>query len=240
MKSYKFLIVMVVGMYGVQLCPAHFVRIKPVSFLLANLDGGKRLIVNSIRRHPFISIAAIAAGASCTVFPIRRTIRPIFTKMVSGFRSMSASILKNVGIVCASSKLLAWSKSLGANLDTLLWPAIMNNNTQRARVLINAGADVSARNDRNLTPLYYAAIHDRWELAGALMRAGANVSAQEADGQTPLHRAAEMGNLRMVQLLMRYGADINVQDNSGNTPLHNVGGTEAESVRNYLLLHGAR
>lgn len=62
--------------------------------------------------------------------------------------------------------------------NTPLHVAIENNNTSEAMKLINAGADVNAKNIFGETPLHYAAFYARSELLGALIKRGGDVNLQ--------------------------------------------------------------
>jgi hypothetical protein len=52
--------------------------------------------------------------------------------------------------------------------------------------LIEAGADVNAKDDEGLTPLMIAAHYSTPEMVTLLIDAGADVNAKDDDGQTPL------------------------------------------------------
>jgi ankyrin len=58
-----------------------------------------------------------------------------------------------------------------------------------ARLLIEVGADVNARNSAGATPLHEAARRGRLALAALLLEKGANVNARDLSQHTPLHYA---------------------------------------------------
>ena len=90
------------------------------------------------------------------------------------------------------------------------------------QLLIQRGADVSARDSENSTPLHLAS---RWGVAGSmqlLIRHGADVNARDEDGSTPLHHASSAGIAESMQLLIRYGADVSAPNKRNVTPLHQV------------------
>lgn len=62
-----------------------------------------------------------------------------------------------------------------------------------ARILINNGADVNARNIQNDTPLHWAAFYGSPEVAKLLIESGANLKALNAKGETPRDHAT--GNI---------------------------------------------
>ncbi len=80
---------------------------------------------------------------------------------------------------------------------------------QVAQLLIAGGATVDVTDDDGFTPLYWAAIANRRSTVEALVAHGANVNVQSNDGFTPLVRAAHEGLLSTVNILLSAGADPN-------------------------------
>jgi ankyrin repeat protein len=74
-----------------------------------------------------------------------------------------------------------------------LHQAVRAGNLERARALIEAGADVKARSPEGRTALHVAAETGHVALVRLLLEAGAEVDARMEYGQTPLHRAATLG-----------------------------------------------
>ena len=62
------------------------------------------------------------------------------------------------------------------------------------RALIDAGADVDAKDERGRTPLHAAALNGYSDAVKALIAAGADVDAKDERGRTPLHLAADRGH----------------------------------------------
>jgi len=68
-----------------------------------------------------------------------------------------------------------------------------------ARMLIEHGADVSAQNEDDQTPLHLASKAGQLGVARTLIERGADVSAQDKDGQTPFRLALKADELaRMI------------------------------------------
>jgi ankyrin repeat protein len=104
----------------------------------------------------------------------------------------------------AGSSLLQHAAGFGA-LDTMTW-------------LLDAGADVNARNRRRSTALHWA-ITDEAKVRLLLSR-GADVQAKQVEGSTPLYQAASLGHGHAIlQLLLEQGADPNISTANGRTPL---------------------
>ena len=98
------------------------------------------------------------------------------------------------------------------------------------RALVEAGADVNAKNVNLSTPLHYAALQgvsddESDEGVKALIEAGADVNARNCDQETPLHLALcdidseALGSLAIVRTLVEAGADVNAQTECGYTPM---------------------
>ena len=111
-------------------------------------------------------------------------------------------------------------------------------------VLVDAGADVTARHRGDLTPLHQASSQNtNAGVTAALLEAGADPNARDRDGIVPLHLAARANsNPDVVTLLGEAGADPNARDPYGNTPLHlawNDGWFDRRPVMRELLRLGA-
>ena len=70
-----------------------------------------------------------------------------------------------------------------------------------ARVLLENGADVSAQDKNNSTPLHWASGCGLVKLARVLLENGADASGQDKDKSTPLHRVSESGQVAFVRVL---------------------------------------
>jgi len=80
----------------------------------------------------------------------------------------------------------------GDKNDELL-EAIMDGDIERAKSLIDAGADVNARDIDGWTPLMYAALNGHTEIVELLIESGADVNAKGALRGTALLLAAAKG-----------------------------------------------
>jgi mono/diheme cytochrome c family protein len=122
----------------------------------------------------------------------------------------------------AVEPLLAENRNLVNATDragsTLLHHAAGFGTVGTMALLLDAGADVNAKNRRGSTPLHWA-IDDEAKVRLLLAR-GANVNAKQLEGRTPLYQAALLGNgLAIVRLLLANGADPNRAMANGRTPL---------------------
>ena len=95
---------------------------------------------------------------------------------------------------------------------TLLHFAIHYNHIEIAKLLLERGADVRAKNNRGETPLHWA---KNVETAKLLLDRGADVNAKNNMGDTPLHLAK---NVEIAKLLIEKGADVEAKDKYGRIP----------------------
>ena len=91
------------------------------------------------------------------------------------------------------------------------------------QAMIDAGADVNARDKYSNTPLHQAAGRGKAKVIPILVKAGADVHAKDKYGETPLHTAAGFGHAEVIPVLVKAGADVHAKDEYGNTPLHEAG-----------------
>lgn len=79
------------------------------------------------------------------------------------------------------------------------------------RLLVQAGANVNARDFHGNTPLHDAYFPD---VAEELLKAGADVNARNHDGETPIFTAMSDG---VILLLAKHGANFRIRNNNGET-----------------------
>jgi ankyrin repeat protein len=85
-------------------------------------------------------------------------------------------------------------------------------------VLVAAGADLAAVDNKGQTALHIAAAAGRQDLVTELLRLGASVFVTDKEGRTPLHWAAASRSEPSVDALLASGAPRTARDNSGLTP----------------------
>uniref|UniRef100_A0A8D3CDB0 Histone-lysine N-methyltransferase EHMT2-like n=1 Tax=Scophthalmus maximus TaxID=52904 RepID=A0A8D3CDB0_SCOMX len=115
----------------------------------------------------------------------------------------------------------------GANVDaqdkdlrTPLVEAIINNNIEVARYLVQNGACVYHVED-GYTGLHHAAKLGNLEIVRMLLETGqVDVNAQDSGGWTPIIWAAEHKHVDVIKTLLNRGADVTISDKELNVCLH--------------------
>jgi ankyrin repeat protein len=89
-------------------------------------------------------------------------------------------------------------------------------------VLLAAGANPNARNEKALVPLHMAISHSMRpggvEVVRLLAAAGADLGSRDELGSSPLHIAVREASDEVVGILLDAGADVNLRDKHGMTP----------------------
>ncbi|BGP24585.1 putative ankyrin-repeat protein [Rhodotorula toruloides] len=111
--------------------------------------------------------------------------------------------------------------------NTALISAAAIGNLEILTLLIGAGADVKAVNNKGQTALHYAASKGHVNIGRLLVSKGADINARDRANQLPLHRAASTGSVPFIHLILASKSPnkpekprLNLLDRAGNTPLH--------------------
>jgi ankyrin repeat protein len=111
-----------------------------------------------------------------------------------------------------------------------------------ARLLLERGADVRAKDVYSETVLHEAARHNSCGIATLLLAHGADINAVDMYGYTPLHCAVTWRRYDFARLLLAHGADVNAVDVYGYTPLLGLVAKRHHDLvllASLLLEHGA-
>jgi len=101
---------------------------------------------------------------------------------------------KLFNVLLLSSAIVS-SACLGMDLqDEELFTAVNNDNVERAKELLDAGANVNARDWRYFTPLHCAAERGNVAIAQLLLEEGADAASRNGTGQTPERFADRSGH----------------------------------------------
>lgn len=180
---------------GMQMPPAGPLTSEEVGILRAWIDQG-----------PEFRTAVDEAAAP-------QPVDPKLAALITVVRSGSQSALEK--IVAADPALV---KSHDAGGSTPLHHAAGFGTLDAITKLLDAGADVNAKNRRGSTPLHWA-VYDESKVRLLLSR-GASINAKQVEGRTPVFLAASFANSHTVlRVLLERGADANVATANGQTPL---------------------
>ena len=131
-------------------------------------------------------------------------------------------------------------KSKDSRGTTPLMYAAAVGSVAAMQTLIDAGADVNAKNDFDITPLMWCAAD--FTKVKLLVAKGADVNARSKQGRTPLLIAASTeGGSQIIQFLLEKGADISKADaDPVTTPLAVAAAASDSATVKLLLEHGAK
>ena len=110
------------------------------------------------------------------------------------------------------------------------------------RLLIDAGANVSAADDSNMSAILYAAIGGCPALVTALLDAGADPNDRDNTNWTPLHHAiySNRGAADCMRLLINAGADADARCDGGRSPLSHCINLCRSNLRSGLVAESER
>ena len=112
-------------------------------------------------------------------------------------------------------------------LNKLISKGTLNN----LKTLINKGANVNQKNNKDMTPLHYAAREGRLDMVEALINANVKIDEVNKQGQTALHLAAKNGRTEVVKLLLGADAKVDLKDTDKLAPFQVASNNEIK----YLL-----
>ncbi len=104
----------------------------------------------------------------------------------------------------------------GSGLPILSWAGHWGN-PEIVKLLLDRGADVSARGPGGQTALFNATRQGNLAAVKVLVEAGIDVHAKDAHGRTALFEAVYAGRKEIAELLCEHGARIDEKDRNGHT-----------------------
>ncbi|MEW6354695.1 MAG: ankyrin repeat domain-containing protein [Planctomycetota bacterium] len=123
-------------------------------------------------------------------------------------------------------------------MTPLHWAAIFGN-VEVAKLLIERGANIEARDGMGRTPLLLAVINGQNLMVDLLLKNGADPNAQNASKYTPLMLAVLQGQQKTAELLLAKGAELHITNHTGGTALHVAVEAQRKDMVELLLKHGA-
>ncbi len=111
---------------------------------------------------------------------------------------------------------LSFGAAQAQDVSEKFYQSIRNNDLATLKTLVKS-ADVNVKDQRESTPLMYAAAYGSLDSMQLLIGAGADVNAKNAFAVTPLHWCTN--DINKVRLLVDKGADVNARSKQAMTPL---------------------
>ena len=133
-----------------------------------------------------------------------------------------------------SSEKLHVNDKMRAGGFTALHIAVVEGELNNARILLEAGADINAKNSFGETPLHRAVITENIKVLEFLISNGADINALKNRGFTPLHKAVYYHKNESVKFLLKNGADISIRDIAGKTPKDYAG---TQKMKELFIVH---
>ena len=121
--------------------------------------------------------------------------------------------------------------------------AVVLQDTEKVRILLDAGADLFREDDDGWTPCIYAAAFGSLDTIRLMLEKDRSgfLSAESENGEMLLHYAAGTNSVDVVRLLLdESGADVNVWDGDGWTPADWAWSSDNTAVLSYLESRGGR
>jgi ankyrin repeat protein len=127
------------------------------------------------------------------------------------------------GQAAAAAALLEAKADIGlvskSGKTALHYVAYYNGNLDLAKLLLDAGAAVNAKDGKNKTPLDYALSKKRTELTELLRSKGGKTTKELAAAEN-IFAAADVGDLEAIKKHLEGGEDVNAANKQGYTALH--------------------
>jgi type 1 glutamine amidotransferase len=189
-------------------------------------DQFRRLVLNGIVWTAGLTVPA--GGVRSTVAPLPR------------YPTIDEAIARgDLDDVRLHLKLRPESAQRGKDAGlTPLHQAILRNRTEIAMLLLDAGANVDARDRSARTPLHLAVERGNLALVQALLARRARPNERDRNGWTPLHLAAAKDRVPLVRALLAGGADLRTLSERGGTPLHEAAPSGSTDLIQVLLQAG--
>ena len=120
-----------------------------------------------------------------------------------------------------------------------LTDAVKNKDWNSVEKLIAGGADINAKDNNGLSPLFFAALFEDWDSVKTLIEFGADINTKNRTKYSPLAFAVKDKRNEMVYELIKLGADINIRCPLGATPIFFAVFNKDWELAKVLKMHGA-
>ncbi len=122
----------------------------------------------------------------------------------------------------------------------LLVDEAQKGNLQKVKELIKAGADINAKNEYGVTPLYAACARGHKETAAYLLDIGAQAGTSTDHSFTPLMMASSKGWYDIVSRILEHGPDVNATSDNGLRAINEATSKGEIEIVKLLIKSGAQ
>ena len=122
---------------------------------------------------------------------------------------------------------------------SLITQATYSPSSEVVELLIEHGADVNIKNDKDYMAIHFAAWHGKTDTVQILLAAGSEFDPQTEDKNTPLAFAANGGDLDTMKVFLPLGCNVNNVDKDEDTPMHYASYNGMKEGVKLLIQHGA-
>jgi uncharacterized protein len=150
-------------------------------------------------------LTAAALAASCSSSPGKPSAGAI----------ASSSPAPTTAPTTASPPVNPYAGLTAAARDRQLLSAARSGNAGKISLLLDVGARIEARDDRERTPLLIASAHDRVEAARVLVAAGADPDALDDRHDTPWLVTGVTGSVEMAEIILAADPDLTIRNRFG-------------------------
>ncbi len=120
--------------------------------------------------------------------------------------------------------------------DSILHRAVQEGSLSLVKYLLNHGMDLSGKNKKEQTPLFYTGL--RQDMVKLLIRAGADINHRDHQGINPFHviiQNAGAEDIKLLKFLLKNGVEINQQTHRGKTVLHRAADKGVSAIVKLLV-----
>ncbi len=129
-------------------------------------------------------------------------------------------VMRNKSMISMLVAMLIPLTACTQDVNSQLMEATRGGQTERVQELLEAGADVNAKIEGNVTALMFAASEGHTDTMRTLLEAGAEVGEKHSfTGASALDYAALAGHTEAVVALLEAGVDVDAKDQGGRTAL---------------------
>ena len=151
--------------------------------------------------------------------------KEFLNKLVNALQQNNSTQVKSLLTIANIKELIERGENINVKHDKgftlLMIAASESDNPEITKLLLNAGADVNAKDKQGVTALMKALKNGKPEIIKILLNSGAKVNDKEKEsGVTPLMIAAHSNSPEVIKMLLDAGANVNDSENDhGLTPL---------------------